>query len=439
MRLRSKLLVFATLIVGFAIAFVHFTAPTASEAQAAHVAAQNATAYTLPPAQLQRAITLGHTRRMLTVAGTAWTLAQLLLILATGAAARMSGFVTRLSKNRWAQGFAFVFLLLLLINLLNLPLGIYGHRVALSYGLSVQGWGSWLGDQAKFFAIEWLFGSLTAMLILLVIRISPTRWWLWLWIPSVCIVLGVAFAMPYIFDPLFNRFEPLAKSNPALVARLEQVVARGGVSIPPERMFLMKASAKSTQIDAYVTGFGASKRVVVWDTTVAKATPDEISFIFAHEMGHYALGHVVTGVALNCMALLPLFYIGFHFVRALIVRFGSAWGIASQQEWGSLVVLLLVFFALCTLSAPIENAVGRSIEHNADVYGQEAIHGIVADPQATAQQAFQVLGEDSLVDPTPHPLFELWFGTHPPIYYRAAFAAAYDPWAAGQKPKYFAK
>jgi hypothetical protein len=176
MRLRSRLLVIATLIVGCAIAFVRFTAPTSSEAQAAHVAAQNATAYTLPPAQLQRAIALGRTRRVLAVTGTAWTLIQLLLILATGAAARMSGFVTRLSKNRWAQGFSFVFLLLLVINLLDLPLGIYGHRAALSYGLSVQGWGSWLGDQAKFFAIEWLFGSLTAMLILQLIRISPTRW-----------------------------------------------------------------------------------------------------------------------------------------------------------------------------------------------------------------------------------------------------------------------
>jgi Zn-dependent protease with chaperone function len=303
----------------------------------------------------------------------------------------------------------------------------------------VQGWGSWLGDQAKFFAIEWLFGSLTAMLILLVIRISPTRWWLWFWIPSVCIVLGVAFVMPYVFDPLFNRFEPLTKSNPALVARLEQVVARGGISIPPERMFLMKASAKSTQLNAYVTGFGASKRVVVWDTTVAKATPDEISFIFAHEMGHYALGHVVKGVALNCMALLPLFWIGFHLVRVLIARLGSAWGIASQQEWAALVVLLLAFTTLSTLSEPIANALSRTIEHNADVYGEEAIHGIVADPQSAGRASFLLLAADSLDDPTPHPLFDLWFGTHPPIYYRAAFAAAYDPWAAGQKPKYFAR
>ena len=128
----------------------------------------------------------------------------------------------------------------------------------------------------------------------------------------------------------------------------------------------------------------------------------------------------------------------------LLARYGAAWGIESQREWGALVVLLLAISALNTLSDPIANGFSRVIEHNADVYGEEAVHGIVVDPQMTGQQAFQRLGEDSLDDPTPHPVFELWFYTHPSIRYRAAFAEAYDPWvsgqrAAGQKPKYFAK
>jgi Zn-dependent protease with chaperone function len=275
------------------------------------------------------------------------------------------------------------------------------------------------------------------MLIFWVIRKSPARWWFWFWIPAVlCLIAGV-FVTPYVIDPLFNQFEPLAKSNPALVQQLEQVVARGSISIPTQRMFLMRASAKSTQLNAYVTGFGASKRVVVWDTTIAKATPDEISFIFAHEMGHYALGHVAMGVALSCLALLPLFWFGFHGVHFLLLRYGSAWRIPSQQDWSALVVLLLVLCVLSTLSDPFANAFSRAIEHNADVYGQEAIHGLVANPRQAGTQAFQKLGELSLDDPTPHPLYELWFGTHPPIRFRAAFAEAYDPWAAGQHPKYF--
>jgi Zn-dependent protease with chaperone function len=287
--------------------------------------------------------------------------------------------------------------------------------------------------------LEWLIGGLLTMLMFWVIRKSPTRWWFWFWIPAGVIVIAGVFVTPYVLDPLFNRFEPLARSDATLVAQLEQVVARGGLSIPPERMFLMRASAKSTEMNAYVTGFGASKRVVVWDTTIAKSTPDGIAFLFAHEMGHYALNHIPLGVTLACAGLLPFFWLGYQGQRWLLRRYGAAWRIPSQRDWAALVVLLLVLTTIATLAEPVENAFSRAIEHNADVYGQEAVHGIVADPQAVAQRSFQVLGEDSLDDPTPHPLFDFWFDTHPSIRSRAAFAEAYDPWATGMRPKYFAK
>jgi Zn-dependent protease with chaperone function len=425
--------------IGFAVGYARLAQQTPTESRTAQFAAHDRTAYTLPPAKLERAVALERTRRKLVVAETLWGPAQLVLLLALGVVARLRDWTLRLSNNRWAQGLAFVFLLLLAMRLLDLPLEIYGHRVALSYGLSVQGWGSWLADKGKMFALEWGIGGLLALLMFWVIRRSPERWWFWSWIPAALLVVAGVFATPYVIDPLFNRFEPLSQADPALVQRLEQVVARSGIPIPPERMFLMKASAKSTELNAYVTGFGASKRVVVWDTTIAHSTPDEIAFIFAHEMGHYALGHVVLGVALTCVGLLPLFWIGYHGVHLLLARFGAAWGIPSQQDWGALAVMLLVAVALSTLTEPVANAFSQAIEHNADVYGQEAVHGIVADPQAVGRQSFQVLGEESLDDPTPHPIFEWWFDTHPTIRFRTAFAEAYDPWAAGEQPKYFAK
>jgi STE24 endopeptidase len=412
---------------------------TPAEAYAESLAERDTSTYTLPPDKLRKAIAVNHIDEILTIAGGAWTLLQLILILSLGVAARMRDAALRLGASRWVQGFALVFLLLLLTGLLDLPLAIYGHHTGLAYGLSVQGWSSWLGDKAKLFGLEWLIGGLLVMLMFWIIRRSPARWWFWFWIPTALVVIAGVFITPYVIDPLFNQFEPLAQSDPALVQQLEKVVARSGIAIPPERMFLMRASAKYTGLNAYVTGFGASKRIVVWDTTIAKATPDEIAFVFAHEMGHYALGHVVAGVVLTCVALLPFFWLGFHGVRLLLRRYGPAWRIPSQQDWGALVVLLLVLQSLTMLSEPIGNGVSRWIEHNADVYGQEAVHGIIADPQAVGLRSFQELGEDSLDDPTPHPLFDLWFGTHPPIRFRAAFAQAYDPWAPGAQPKYFAR
>ena len=439
MQLGSKIFAVIAVIAALGLAVGYLPGTTPTEAKAIRSAQRNATAYELPPQKLEKAVALSRIGRRLNTSREVWSVAQLLLLLRFGWVARMSQAARRVSGSRWVQGALFAFLVLLGVFVLDLPLGIYGHHTSLLFGISVQGWGSWLADRGKTFAIDWLVISLMAVTASLTMSKSPTRWWFWYWIPAaLCIVAGV-FITPYVIDPLFNKFVPLAQSDPTLVLRLEQVVAKSGIPIPPERMFLMGASAKSTTLNAYVTGFGASKRVVVWDTTVAKSTPDEIAFIFAHEMGHYALGHVVLGVSLSCVALLPFFWLGHHGTRLLLRRYGAAWRISSQQDWAALVVLAMVLMAISALSDPLQNGVSRRIEHNADVYGQEAVHGIVSDPQAVGLASFRVLGEDSLDDPTPHPIFEWWFGTHPAIRFRAGFAQAYDPWAPEEHPKYFVK
>jgi len=414
-------------------------ARTEAEAAAQRHAPTTGAAYTLPPDKLKIAIEYTRKRTVLDFAETGWEILQLALLLLLGVAAWMRRAAARLSGNRWAQGFAFYFLFLATTSLLSLPLEIYGHHVSLVYGQSVQQWGSWFGDKAKSFALAYLVGGLLVMLLFFVIGRSPKRWWFWFWIPAMAAAIFGVFVTPIFIDPLFNQFEPLARSNPELVDRLERVVARGGIAIPPERMFLMKASEKVTGLNAYVTGIGASKRVVVWDTSIAKATPDEISFIFGHEMGHYVLDHIYKGIAFAAVGLLAMFFAGFHCVRWLLARYGAAWGIQGQSDWAAFVVVMLVLSVLTFLSEPIANAFSRAQEHAADVYGQEAIHGIVADPRATAVHAFQVLGEESLVDPNPPPFVEFWTFSHPSISSRAAFAAAYDPWAPGQRPKYFSK
>jgi len=413
--------------------------PSSSQTQARTASDTQHPAYSLPPEKLARAIAYSRIRVILNFLGSGWGILQLLLLLALGVVARIRNVAVNLSRNRWAQGFVFTLLLLAVTTLLDLPLDLYGQHAAKVYGQSVQGWGSWAWDATKGFLLTFVFGGLLVMLLFWVIRKSPNRWWFWFWIPAMIVVLIAVFVSPVLIDPLFNKFEPLAKTNPALVDRLEQVVARGGIQIPPDRMFLMKASEKVTTLNAYVTGYGASKRVVVWDNSVSKATPDEISFIFGHEMGHYVLNHIPATLVFFGVLLLIEFYVGYRGVRWLISRYGATWNVSSQNDWGALVVLLLVLSVLSFISEPIVNGYSRMHEHEADVYGQEAIHGIVADPQKTAQQSFQLLGEMSLVDPNPNAFVEFWTFSHPSVGSRAAFAAAYNPWIEGGHPKYFAK
>ena len=435
MRIRSILLLLLLLAACFAPAACR--AQTGSETEAHRSAEHHKSAYSLPPEKLKQAIDYSRVRVALDFAETGWGILDLILILALGVAACMERLAVGASGNRWAQGFLFTLLFLLITTLLMLPLDMFGHHEAVVYGQSVQRWGSWFGDQAKSFGLSFVLGGLFVMLLFWVMHLSPKRWWFWFWIPAELAVVFGVFISPMVIDPMFNKFEPLAKTDPALVARLEQVVQRGGIDIPPDRMFLMKASAKVTGLNAYVTGIGPSKRVVVWDTSVQKATPDEILFIFGHEMGHYVLGHIRSTIEFAAVLLLIAFYLVYLSAGCLIRRYGPGWGIASQHNWAALVVLMLVFSIISFLSEPIVNGYSRVHEHAADVYGQEAIHGIVADPQTTAQQAFQLLGETSLSNPSPNRFVEFWTFSHPSVAERAAFAAAYNPWLPGHHPKYF--
>ena len=131
------------------------------------------------------------------------------------------------------------------------------------------------------------------------------------------------------------------------------------------------------------------------------------------------------------------FWLAFHFVNWAVARHGTAWRIPSTDDWGVLAVLALTLTVLTFLAEPVANGASRWPEHQADIYGQEALYGTVPDPQETARKTFQVLGENSLVDPDPNPFVEFWTDSHPSVASRAAFARSYDPWRPGQQPRYF--
>ena len=440
MRLRS---LFLTLIAVIALTSLSpapaFASTTPTEAAAIAAAKNDHTAYTLPPNQLAKSTEIYHFYNTLFFVRTAWGMLVLLLILQFGIAARMRDFAVKLRDNPWSQGPIFMLQLLLLITLLNLPLGMLGHHESVKYGFSVQHWGSRLADQAKTFVLAWGVGSMFVMLLHLLIRKFPRRWWLWLWFPTMAFILFGTYLSPLVIDPMYNKFQPLSQANPALVAQIEQVARHGGIDIPPERMFLMKASVKTTGLNAYVTGFGSSKRLVVWDTLLGKATSDEISLIAGHEMGHYVLGHILRGVLMSFAGILLAFFVGFHLFQFLLKRFGVRWRIPSQEDWAAVVVMYMVLVVLSFFAEPIGNAFSRSMEHDADVFGQEVVHGIVADPQATGEASFQLLGENQFVEPNPSAFVEFWTDSHPSIPFRAAFAKHYDPWEPGAEPKYFKK
>ena len=151
---------------------------------------------------------------------------------------------------------------------------------------------------------------------------------------------------------LFHKFEPLQRKDPALVASLEWTAQRSGLNIPPERMFWIHASEKTTTFEAYVTGFGASKRIVVFDTAIAKATTPEIVFVAAHEMGHYVLGHIPKFLAFGAVFLFVLFYLGFRTIGWVLARWRAKWEVRGLDDWASLLHCSFFFRFLASSPRP---------------------------------------------------------------------------------------
>ncbi len=399
-------------------------------------------AYTLPPDKLADAIALNRIRLTLEIVGSVWGLVVLWLLLATRAASGLERWTERLTRRRWVQGLIFFALLAVIVTVAGLPLDLIGESASRRYGISVESWAGWFGDWMKALALAAVFGSPLLILFNWIVKMSPRRFWLWSWAIAVPIMALVTFISPVFIEPIFDKFEPLERTNPKLVADLEKVVARTGTNIPSDRMYLMKASLKTNGLNAYVSGLGATKRVVVWDTTAGRIPDDEIMFIFAHETGHYVLHHIVKGLVVSAAALFFVFWACAGFARWMARRFGVRWGLAERQgdplatRTGFVVLLFAVSIASFLLE-PAANTVSRYFEHQADVYGQEAIHGLVPDFQKTAVASFNALGRAWLEDPNPNRFIEIWLYDHPSVQRRAEFAAHYDPWKNGGHGEFF--
>ena len=406
------------------------TAPVAAAQQA------KSGEYVLSHERYEKAVTYSRAAYTMYFVSVVLNVLAILILLRLGIAAKFRNWAETVNDKRWIQALVFVPLLVLSVDLVALPLRLYGHVLSLRYEMSVQNWGSWLSDWSKEQLLMVGFALIFALILSSLMRRSPRRWWLYLWLAALPVVLFIVFISPWIIDPMFNKFEPLQATQPQLVASIENLTRHAGVPIPAERMFLMRASEKTNAVDAYVTGVGASKRVVVWDTTIQKATPNETLFIVGHELGHYVLGHIWKGFLFAAALMLVGFYALFRSLHWALGRWGGDWRIYGPEDWAALAVLLMLVEIGVFLLAPVSNGFSRMQEHAADVYGLEVTHGIIPDASEVAAQSFQVLGEVDLADPNPPEFITIWLYTHPPLADRLVFAHSYDPWSKGESPKY---
>ena len=357
-----------------------------------------------------------------------WGLAVPALILFSGLSSRIRTFAAGRGRP-WVVGVAAYAVLFLLVEfLLEFPLRYYSGFVRPhEYGLSVQSFGRWSGDALKGLGVEMVGAILFLWIPYRIMARSPERWWLYVGILTLPFAAFSALIAPVVIDPLFNEFGPMKDHR--LEAKIDALARRAGIE--GGKIFEVDKSKDTTTVNAYVTGLFGTKRIVLWDTLLAKLDDDEILVIMGHEMGHYVLDHVAMGLLLSSFGTIFALFLIHRVANGMIRRFGPRFGFDRLADVASVPLILLLAQATILVGSPIINGFSRTLEHEADRFALE-----VTRSNRAAALGFVKLQEDNLSVPYPGRLWTFWRSTHPPIGERIEFCNDYRPWATGQPLRY---
>jgi STE24 endopeptidase len=347
--------------------------------------------------EIQRGEDYAGTQRLLSWASLAVSLA---VACALGFSRMGARFVGRVRGPWWWRVVVAVVALAVVGRLATLPFSIVLRHRALEFGLTNQAWGAYAVDLAKGLAVEVVATSIALVVLIGVARRWPRAWPAAAGVLLAGLVMLGSFVYPLLVEPLFNHFEPLPDGP--LRTQVLALADQEGVRV--DDVLVADASRRTTTLNAYVSGFGSSRRVVVYDNLVDDVDDREILSVVAHELGHARHDDVLTGSLLGAAgALLGVGLLG------LLVG-----GVADPRQ----VPRVLALMAIATLLAsPVENGISRRIETRADVAALQATQ----DPEAFVEVQKE-LARTSLADPTPYAWSQFWFGSHPTTLQRIALA-----------------
>ena len=380
------------------------------------------------PEPSERALQYYRTGNLLWVVNTIWGLLIPALFLFTGFSARMRDWVKKVNTN-WFVVIVGYFLLFVVFNyVIDFALSYYqGYVRTHAYGLSNQTFGKWFGDGLTNLMISAIGGSLVLWVPYLLLKRSPTRWWFYTGLLIAPFMFLVMLIQPLFIAPMFNDFGPMKDKE--LEKKILAIADRAGIE--GSRVYEVNKSVDTKAVNAYVSGFMGSKRIVLWDTIIDKLDEDELLFVMGHEMGHYVLGHVVRSIViLSLIMIVALFTI--HKVSGWVInRYKDRFGFSELSDIASLPLLILLFGLTNLIISPVFLGMSRSNEHEADRFGVE-----ITQTNYAAASAFAKLQEENLANPRPGLLYELWRGSHPSLGDRIDFCNSYRPWEEGKPLRY---
>lgn len=325
-------------------------------------------------------------------------------VLFSGILPALFGWVSSLGAPGAAwTGAAFLLATGILLAVASVPLDLWENfRLEARFGFNRTSFRIWLGDQLKHLALSVAIGFPLLWALLSIVRWAGQSWWIWGFALVFSFQLVMTVAYPIFILPLFNRLDPLPEGP--LRARLLALGERTGFRAAGIQV--MDGSRRSAHSNAFFTGFGRFRRIVIFDTLVAQLAPAELEAVLAHEIGHYRCGHIPQRLALSAGVLAGTFALVAWLARA--PWFNPAFGLPAGALAPSFVLAGLLGGLVAFWFSPLSNLLSRRHEYQADAYARRAIGG----PEAIVG-ALRKLAEKNLSNLTPHPWFSAFYYSHP--------------------------
>jgi len=303
----------------------------------------------------------------------------------------------------------------LALTIAGLPLGSLARKRALEAGIATQSWRGWAVDVVRGGALRASFTGGGAAAVRLLMISAGERWWLAAAAGSTAVMIVGTFAAPILLDPIFNDFTPLPPGE--LRSSVLEIADRAGVTV--SEVFSVDASRRTSQVNAYVGGIGATRRIVLFDTLLSSFSAAQTSVVVAHELAHVRHNDVPRGLLFASIVTLP----GAYAVARLAERIDAVIG---RSEPTTLPALALAGAIVATFVGPFASRLSRSVERRADGLALE----LTDDAEALIAFEQQITGSN-LADPDPPRWRSLLFASHPPAVERIGAAVAY---AAARQP-----
>lgn len=257
-----------------------------------------------------------------------------------------------------------------IVTILTLPLTVYeGYFREHAYGLSNQDFWQWLGDFGIDFAVNFIVALIFLPLLYAAIRRAREAWWIWG--AALAIVFNIIGAViwPVFIAPLYNHYSPLPDGP--LKAQILSLARANDV--PAANVWLVDASRQSNRVSANVSGFLGTTRISLNDNLLKQGTPDEVLAVMGHEMGHYVMGHVTRGILMfGLVIILGFAFTNWGYLLALEF-FGGQWQVRKVSEVAGLPLLVAMASIFLFLATPLTNSITRTAEHQADIFGLDAV------------------------------------------------------------------